>query len=139
MSAPATVLDAEEVLAAALRCTWACADTGEFLVPEASAEILAVALSAVREDERADYVRRLETFADRHRERLEEMLRAYGPGSTPASHGRYMLVGQPESLTICERMETAPFHLRASWDGELEDILLDDLEFVWGPRIRLSR
>ncbi|MEU9959836.1 hypothetical protein [Streptomyces sp. NPDC050982] len=45
-----------------------------------------------------------------------------------------MLVGQPESLIICERMETAPFLLRGRWDGEL-----DDLEFVWGPRIRLSR
>ncbi|WP_331722352.1 hypothetical protein [Streptomyces canus] len=50
-----------------------------------------------------------------------------------------MLVGQPESLIISERMETAPFDLRGQWDGELEDTLLDDLEFVWGPRIRLSR
>ncbi|MER6015962.1 hypothetical protein [Streptomyces bluensis] len=129
---PAPVLDAEEALAAALRCTWACADPGEFLVAEASAEILTVALSAVREDERADYVQRLEAFADRHRERLEEMLRAYGPGSTPASHGRYALVGQPESLVLCERFETAPLLLDAKWDGELEDVLLDDLAFAWG-------
>ncbi|MGW5609541.1 hypothetical protein ACWEWI_26310 [Streptomyces sp. NPDC003753] len=50
-----------------------------------------------------------------------------------------MLVGQPVSLIICERMETAPFLLRSRWDGELEDTLLDDLEFVWGPRIHLSR
>lgn len=137
--APAAPLDAEEVLAAAQRCTWALSDPGNWFLPEASREILDVALSAVREDERADYVQRLEAFADRHRERLEEMLRAYGPGSTPASHGRYVLVGQPESLILCERMETAPFLLRGRWDGELEDTLLDDLEFVWGPRIRLSR
>lgn len=137
--APAAPLDAEEVLAAAQRCTWALSDPGNWFLPEASREVLDVALSAVREDERADYVQRLEAFADQHRERLEEMLRGYGPGSTPASHGRYALVGQPESLIICERMETAPFHLRGRWDGELEDILLDDLEFVWGPRIRLSR
>ncbi|MFI9176171.1 hypothetical protein [Streptomyces lincolnensis] len=138
-SAPAAPLDAEEVLAAAQRCTWALSDPGNWFLPEASREVLNVALSAVREDERADYVQRLEEFADRHRERLEEMLHAYGPGSTPASHGRYVLVGQPESLIICERMETAPFHLRGRWNGELEDTLLDDLEFVWGPRIRLSR
>ncbi|MFJ9908932.1 hypothetical protein ACIRVK_39885 [Streptomyces sp. NPDC101152] len=101
---------------------------GNWFLPEASRKVLDVALSAVREDERADYV-----------QRLEEMLRAYGPGSTPASHGRYALVGQPESLILCERMEPAPFHLRGRWNGELDDVLLDDLEFAWGPRIRLSR
>ncbi|MFB7896164.1 hypothetical protein ACFC1B_07515 [Streptomyces xiamenensis] len=123
----------------ALRCPWALAEPKEFLVPEASDEILTVALSAVREDERDGYTRRLEAFAQEHRERLEELLRAYGPGSVPASHGRYMLVGQPESLILCERMETAPFHLRGAWSDELDLLPLDDLEFAWGPRIRLSR
>ncbi|MFD5393308.1 hypothetical protein ACFWJW_03510 [Streptomyces sp. NPDC127097] len=56
---------------------------------------------AVREDERDGYA-----------QRLEELLRAYGPGSKPASHGRYMLVGQPENLIVCERMESAPSLLR---------------------------
>ncbi|MFD3875356.1 hypothetical protein [Streptomyces sp. NPDC058623] len=137
--APAAALDATEVLAAAQRCTWALADPGDFLSSEASEEILTVALSAVREDERAGYVQRLQAFADRHRGRLQELLRAYGPGSKPASHGRYMLAGQPESLIVCERMETAPFLLRARWDASLEDVLLDDLEFAWGPATRLSR
>ncbi|PBC80216.1 hypothetical protein SAMN05216511_7203 [Streptomyces sp. KS_16] len=36
-------------------------------------------------------------------------------------------------------METNPFGLRGLWEKELELILLDDLEFAWGPRIRLSR
>jgi hypothetical protein len=48
------------------------------------------------------------------------MLREYGPGSAPAAHGRYALVGQPESLVICERFETAPRLLGAVWDDELE-------------------
>ncbi|MER7048335.1 hypothetical protein [Streptomyces jumonjinensis] len=98
-----------------------------------------MALGAVREDERDGYPRHLETFAERHRARLQEMLRAYGPGSTPASHGRYTLVGQPESLIICERMETAPFRLRSQWNKALDNVLLDDLEYAWGPRTRLSR
>ncbi|MET9512003.1 hypothetical protein ABZX62_26715 [Streptomyces flavidovirens] len=132
-------LDAREVLAVAQRCTWALTDPDNFLIPEASGEILTVAPSAVREDERTGYVERLVAFAEQRLERLEELLRAYGPGSTPAAHGHYMLVNQPESLIICERMETAPFPLRSRWTGELEDVLLDDLEFVWGPRIRLSR
>ncbi|MGW6571975.1 hypothetical protein ACWGAN_07335 [Streptomyces sp. NPDC054945] len=136
---PAPALDAKDVLAAAQRCTWALADPGDFLGPKASDEILTVALSAVREDERAGYVERLQAFAEQHRARLEELLRAYGPGSTPASHGRYMLAGQPESLIICERMEAVPFLLRSRWDKTMEAVLLDDLEFAWGPRTRLSR
>ncbi|MEV6133155.1 hypothetical protein AB0M05_41255 [Streptomyces violaceusniger] len=137
--APAVALDADEVLAAARRCTWACADPDHFRDPEASAEILTVALSAVRGDERADYAQRLEAFALRHRERLAEMLRAFGPGSAPAEYGRYALVGQPESLMICERLDTAPLLLQGMWDGELEDVLLDDLAYAWGSRHRLRR
>ncbi|MFD5935702.1 hypothetical protein [Streptomyces sp. NPDC060333] len=136
---PAAALDTKEVLSAARRCTWALADQGDFLSSEASDEILTVALSAVREDERAGYVERLQAFAEQHRARLEELLRSYGPGSRPAEHGRYMLAGQPESLIVCERMETAPFLLRGRWQKALETVLLDDLEFAWGPRTRLSR
>ncbi|WP_331735353.1 hypothetical protein OG590_40295 (plasmid) [Streptomyces goshikiensis] len=136
--APAA-LDAGKVLVAARRCTWALADPGDFLSSEASDEILTVVLSAVREDERAGYVERLEAFAEQHRARLEELLRAYGPGSRPAEYGRYMLAGQPESLIVCERMETVPFLLRGRWNETLEAVLLDDLELAWGPRTRLSR
>ena len=34
-----------------------------------------------------------------------------------------MLVGQPESLIICERMEAAPFLLRGRWDKVLEAVI----------------
>ncbi|MFJ2217806.1 hypothetical protein ACIQVO_36695 [Streptomyces sp. NPDC101062] len=138
-AAPTVALDAQDVLAAAQRCTWALTDPDNFLVPDASEELLAVVLGAVGEDERAGYVERLEAFAEQHRERLEKLLRGWGPGSRPAEYGRYMLVGQPESLIIYERMETNPFLLHSKWEGELEDVLLGDLEYVWGPRIRLSR
>jgi hypothetical protein len=36
-------------------------------------------------------------------------------------------------------MESAPFLLRGPGEKELETVFLDDLEFVWWPRIRLSR
>lgn len=68
-----------------------------------------------------------------------DLLRTYGPGSRPASHGRYALIGQPETLVILERMEAAPFLLRGRWEKQLETVFLDDLEFAWGPRIRVSR
>ncbi|MER8048032.1 hypothetical protein [Streptomyces sp. NPDC094032] len=76
---------------------------------------------------------------EQHCPRLEEMLRTHGPGSTPASHGRYALIGQPKTLVIVERMESAPFLLCGQWGKELETVFLDDLEFVRGPRICLSR
>ncbi|MEU2800948.1 hypothetical protein [Streptomyces sp. NPDC007117] len=102
-------------------------------------EFLDVALSAVRPEEREGYIERLKVFVEQPRARLEEMLRTHGPGSKPASRGRYALIGQPETLVIVERMESAPFLLRSQWEKELETVFLDDLEFVWGPRIRLSR
>ncbi|MFF5881230.1 hypothetical protein ACIQ9M_34910 [Streptomyces californicus] len=100
---------------------------------------LDTALSAVRPEEYAWYADRLQNFAREHRKRLEDLLCAYGPGSPPASHGRYALIGQPETLVILERIETVPFLLRSTWEGEEEDVLLDDLEFAWRPRTRLSR
>ncbi|HBF85878.1 MAG TPA: hypothetical protein DD420_39965 [Streptomyces sp.] len=135
---PAVELDAKDVLAAAERFTWAVAAPGVRHWPDGS-DFLDVALSAVRPEEREGYIERLEAFVEQHRPRLEEMLRTHGPGSKPASHGRYALIGQPETLVIVERMESAPFLLRGQWEKELEMVFLDDLEFVWGPRIRLSR
>ncbi|MEU4954700.1 hypothetical protein [Streptomyces lavendulae] len=131
-------LDANDVLAAAERFPWALAAPGERNWPDGS-DFLDVALSAVRPEEREDYIEHLEVFVGQHRARLEEMLRTHGPGSRPASHGRYALIGQPETLVIVERMESAPFLLRGRWEKELETVFLDDLEFVWGPRIRLNR
>ncbi|MEY9490883.1 hypothetical protein RKD26_006677 [Streptomyces calvus] len=102
-------------------------------------EFLDVALSTVHTEERQGYIERLAAFVEQHRARLEKLLQAYGPGSQPASHGRYALIGQPETLVILERMEAVPMLLRGQWEKELETVFLDDLEFAWGPRIRLSR
>ncbi|WP_331762487.1 hypothetical protein [Streptomyces sp. NBC_01508] len=135
--APNPALDAKDVLAAAERFPWALAAPGTRHWPDGA--FLDVALSTVRAEEREGYIERLEVFVEQRRARLEELLRAYGPGSRPASHGRYALVGQPETLVILERMETNPFGLRGQWEKELESVFLDDLEFAWGPRIRLSR
>ncbi|MFE4205491.1 hypothetical protein ACFRSX_30840 [Streptomyces goshikiensis] len=136
--APVSVppLEAKDVLAAAERFPWAVAAPGKRHWPDG--EFLDVALSAVRTEEREGYIERLEAFVEQHRARLEELLRAYGPGSRPAEFGRYTLIGQPETLIILERMETAPFLLRSRWNEAFEAILLADLEFAWGPRIRVS-
>ncbi|WEH43949.1 hypothetical protein [Streptomyces sp. AM 2-1-1] len=135
---PAVELDAKDVLAAAERFTWAVAAPGVRHWPDGS-DFLDVALSAVSPEEREGYIEHLAVFVEGHRDRLEELLRAYGPGSRPASHGRYALIGQPETLVIVERMEAVPFLLRSQWEKELETVFLNDLEFAWGPRIRLNR
>ncbi|WP_369211753.1 hypothetical protein [Streptomyces flavofungini] len=93
----------------------------------------------MRTQEREGYIERLGTFVEEHRARLEELLRAYGPGSRSAEFGRYALIGQPETLVLLERMETAPFLLRSRWDEAFEAVLLADLEFDWEPRVRVSR
>ncbi|MFJ4873393.1 hypothetical protein [Streptomyces sp. NPDC088757] len=134
---PAVALDATEVLAAAEHFPWALAVPGTRHWPDGS-DFLDVALSAVRPEERAGYIERLEAFVEEQRARLEELLRVYGPGSAPAAHGRYALVGQPETLVILERMEAVPFLLRGRWEEELETVFLDDLESAWGPRVYLS-
>ncbi|GAA3044487.1 hypothetical protein GCM10017562_01950 [Streptomyces roseofulvus] len=59
------------------------------------------------------YTECLETFAKQHRERLEELLRAHGPESRPASHHRYAPTGQPETLAALERVEANPLGLRS--------------------------
>ncbi|MEU2441766.1 hypothetical protein ABZ595_37135 [Streptomyces rubradiris] len=99
--APAVELDAKDVLAAAERFPWAVAAPGERHWPDGS-NFLDVPLSAMRSEEREGYIERLQAFVEQHRTRLEELLRAYGPDSRPASHDRYALVGQPETLVILE-------------------------------------
>ncbi|MCX4489887.1 hypothetical protein OG890_39045 [Streptomyces anulatus] len=100
---------------------------------------LDVALSAVRPEEREGHIERPVAFVEQHRVRLENLLRACGPASRPASHGRYALIGQPETLVILERMEAAPFLLRSKWEEKYEEVFLNDLEFAWSPRVRLNR
>ncbi|MFI0596616.1 hypothetical protein [Streptomyces griseus] len=111
---PALVPDESAVLATAERFPWAVAAPEVRHWPDGS--FLDVALSAVRPEEREGYIERLVAFVEQHRARLENLLRAYGPASTPASHGRYALIGQPETLVILERMEAAPFLLRGKWE-----------------------
>ncbi|MEU7190203.1 hypothetical protein [Streptomyces sp. NPDC045369] len=125
------MLDAKAVLATAERFPWATAAPGEQHWPDGG-DLLDVALSAVRPEEHEGYIERLEAFGEQHRARLQELLRTHRPGSRPASHGRYALIGQTETLVILERMEAVPMLLRGQWEKELKDVFLADLEFAWG-------
>ncbi|MFJ6575390.1 hypothetical protein ACIQMY_05425 [Streptomyces sp. NPDC091368] len=54
----------------------------------------------------------MRAFVEEHRDRLEELPRAYG-----GSHRRSSLIGQPATLVVLERMETAAL-LRGPWKKE---------------------
>ncbi|MEU5599258.1 hypothetical protein [Streptomyces sp. NPDC020298] len=75
----------------------------------------------------------LRSSARQHRERGISDGLGYGGGDL--SDEQWAV----ETLVHLERMEAVPFLLRGRWEEELETVFLDDLEFVWGPRIRLSR
>ncbi|MFE2693665.1 hypothetical protein [Streptomyces mirabilis] len=98
---------------------------------EMSEEILTITLTAVSAEEQHGYIEQLEAFAEQNRERLATLYRKYGPGGQLAEVGRSDLVQQPESIVICERLDTYPMWLQGVWDGELEESLLERFIRVW--------
>ncbi|GIM95692.1 hypothetical protein [Paractinoplanes toevensis] len=99
---------------------------------ELTRKVSGVLLQAVRESDRASYSSRLAAFAAEMRSDLESAYREYGPGSTPASLGTYLLVSQPESVAIFERLTYAPRTLSQVWSANgVPEELLQDMKGVW--------
>jgi ppGpp synthetase/RelA/SpoT-type nucleotidyltranferase len=81
------------------------------------------------------YADHLVEFAEQNRGRIERAYEQFGPTSEQfLEHGRYLLVSQPESLIIFERLANALHDLQETWEGTLESRLLTDLARVWGVR-----
>ncbi|MDQ1041915.1 hypothetical protein [Streptomyces sp. V4I2] len=85
-----------------------------------SQEILAVVLPCVSAEQQDDYVRQLEAFAEASRERLVQLYRKYGPGGKFADERHCYLTHQPESVVVCERLDSVPTWLNAVWNDELD-------------------
>nr|WP_024126493.1 hypothetical protein [Streptomyces sp. FR1]AHE39112.1 Hypothetical protein pFRL3_335 [Streptomyces sp. FR1] len=98
-------------------------------------DVLAWVLATVPAEEIADYPRRLEQFAVRRSERLDQVYREYGPGSPLAVSGRYELVGQPVSLPLFERLDVVPRLLLGTLQGELPEVWVADAASAWNPRL----
>ena len=62
----------------------------------------------------------LEAFAEANRERLAKLYALYGPGGTFAAESRCYLTHQPESIVVCERLETVPMWLDGVWNDEID-------------------
>ncbi|MEU0390974.1 hypothetical protein [Streptomyces chartreusis] len=85
-----------------------------------SEEILMVVLKAVNAEQQNGYVRQLEAFANAHRERLGQLYGKCGPGGRFADESRCYLTHQPESIVVCERLDTVPMWLAAVWNDEID-------------------
>lgn len=85
-----------------------------------SREILPVVLKCVSAEERGGYVRQLQAFAETSRERLAKLYAEYGPGGRFEDERRCYLTHQPESVVVCERLNTVPMWLSGVWNEELD-------------------
>ena len=79
-----------------------------------------------------DYHDALGTFARDNDAKLRDVYEQYGPLSAAHQAGSYVLVGQPESVVVFERLTHAPEALRDAWDDALPADLLDEAASVWG-------
>ena len=101
------------------------------LSPEDSKDTLAVVLPTVRVSGVAGYPQRLEEFAQANRVRLERLFRVYGLGGLYPD-GVYGLVEWPESIVLCERIETDPLWLASEWaDADYSELQLERLREAW--------
>lgn len=98
---------------------------------EMSREILSVALLSVSAEDQAGYPQQLEIFAEQNRDRLTALYRKYGPGGRLTELDRSGLAQQPESVVLCERIDTSPLWLEGVWDGELDESLLERFGSIW--------
>lgn len=78
------------------------------------------------------YQMRLAEFAALNDDKLRGVYEQYGPSSAAHLAGHYLILGQPESVVVFERLAAAPEALRAAWDDALPATLLDEAASVWG-------
>ncbi|WP_433920728.1 hypothetical protein OIE50_50360 [Streptomyces canus] len=98
---------------------------------------------SVSAEQQEGYVRQLEAFADTHRDRLGQLYGKYGPGGKFADESRCYLTHQPESVVVCERLDTVPMRLEAVWNNEIDaERTLDRFTKYWrfglGPSTSLG-
>jgi hypothetical protein len=97
-----------------------------------SQEILTVVLARVSAEQQDGYLQQLEAFAEANRERLGQMYGKYGPGGKSADESRCYLTHQPESVVVCERLDTVPLWLEGVWNEELEaELTLERFTGYW--------
>ncbi|MFB8166209.1 hypothetical protein G3I31_07365 [Streptomyces sp. SID9913] len=97
-----------------------------------SEDILSVVLKAVSAEQQDGYVQRLEAFAEDNRERLAQLYGRYGPGGPFEDEDRCYLTHRPESVVVCERLDTVPLWLDGVWNNEIDaELVLERFTKFW--------
>lgn len=97
--------------------------------PQLSTMVLKELLPALPETERAHYDQQLAAFVEMHHDKLVELYQDY------LTDDRHILMSQPESLLIFERLEVDRFALADLWRTSLPETMLESLSAIWGRPI----
>jgi hypothetical protein len=66
------------------------------------------------------------------RERLVQLYGKYGPGGKFTDESHCYLTHQPESVVVCERLDSVPMWLEAVWNDELDaEVTLERFTKHW--------
>jgi ppGpp synthetase/RelA/SpoT-type nucleotidyltranferase len=91
-------------------------------------EVLAIVLSTLHPEQQDGYADELESFAETRREELQEIYSRYGATSEAYKNGLFVLLGQPESIAVLERLSSRPILLEHIWQDRLPEELLEELQ-----------
>ena len=94
---------------------------------ELSMEVIGALMSLYSDDELAAYDELMSQFVDSNRSELQQI---YGDYANDDRHP--LLLFQPESLLVFERLEKDRFQLRDAWEDALPLEFLEKMASVWG-------
>jgi ppGpp synthetase/RelA/SpoT-type nucleotidyltranferase len=96
-----------------------------------SLQMLSALSPSIPEAELATYPEKLAAFAEERREDLQAVYDQYGPQAGEVDL-RYLLLSQPESVVVLERLTNATGSIEDAWrDAGLPDALLTAVAGVW--------
>jgi ppGpp synthetase/RelA/SpoT-type nucleotidyltranferase len=105
--------------------------TGQPFDRELSLAVLGALKAVYSADELARYSVLLEDFVASQEAKISHIFEAYAADESAAQ----LLVYQPESLAVFERLETVPNQVKTAWANVLPIELLDELAAIWGIQI----
>jgi ppGpp synthetase/RelA/SpoT-type nucleotidyltranferase len=100
--------------------------------PELSTVVLKQLLPTLGSDP-DHYGQTLAHFVEHHRDKLLGLYDDY------LADNRHILMSQPESLLVFERLEVDPFTLAESWRSSLPESMLESLAAIWGKPIDVDQ
>lgn len=98
-----------------------------------SLQVLRVlALTFADEDDQATFPSRLTSFVADNEDRLARVFSEYGADSDVGRQGLYLLLSQPESIVLLQRLAERATVTEQTWEQNLPEDLLADVRDAWG-------